>query len=232
MAVAAAAAFIGTGIASARHTPGPRPARSNEHGNTGTISPAGAGTIQAHQTGKAAADHSPQHAGRAKVVYVLFTDNHGTNCDDPTQPGLNDGAPVAPITKLVPLSLFVPVPGNTQGCEYLPFSTHAFPQDKNNPASAIYGYGLLPMTGTGNPNSGFIAQSSLPLGVPVAPEAPPDDLTDLNEAIRNLLSMLGAAEPVTAPAGQALEASVHDRDVRVAAKNVPQPSASRAKTPG
>jgi hypothetical protein len=231
VALAAGTLLLGSGIAAARPIQNPRPVRPDEHGNAGRFLRAET-SPQAHDAGKTAASRQPQNTGRVKVVYVEFTDNHGTNCDDPTQAGVNDGAPMPPIEKRVPFSLFEPVPGNTQGCLYLPFSTKEFPQDKNNPASATYGYGLLLMGGGGNSNSGFIAQSSLPFGVPVAPETPAEDLTDLNAAIRNLLATLSTAQPLAAGSGKALESSVHDRDVRVAAKNVPQPSASHAKAPG
>jgi hypothetical protein len=114
---------------------------------------------------------------------------------------------------------------------YLPFKTKYFPKDKNHDPAAIYGYGFAQHYG-GNENSGSLPQSALPLGVPLDADEPALNLTQIREEILRLVSLLDTEAAANVPAAQALRESVHERDVHVAAKNLPKLSGAGREPKG
>ena len=114
---------------------------------------------------------------------------------------------------------------------YLPFTTNYFPKDKDHNPAAIYGYGFAQHYG-GNENSGSLPQSALPLGVPLDCDEPAVNLAQIREQIMRLVSLLDTEAAANAPAAQALRESVHERDVQVAAKDLPKLSGAGREPKG
>jgi hypothetical protein len=116
---------------------------------------------------------------------------------------------------------------------FLPFSSGDFPPADTHPVSKLpyAGYGLY-LAEKADPISGSLPQSSLPLGVPVAPDSPAFDVAQVREAVVKLVSLLDTPDAAKSPAARLLQAAMHDRDVREADTALPKPSLGRPKPQG
>ncbi len=151
-------------------------------------------------------------------------------CITVAAPGL-PGCPLVPYTVPTPV-LVNHVKVSNFTFYYLPFSTNDFPADTHHESTLPYaGYGLyLPASAAAI--SGSLPQSSLPLGVPIAPDAPTVDLAQLREAVVNLVSLLDTPTAAKVPAAVSLQATVHERDVRAADKDLPRLSSASPRPRG